>query len=573
MANIDTRNQDALAGAVYFTVGRGTEGGHDSYKLSIAGVTHRTWGQTSAVAANSGYSIGTIQVDLGQRGTWPLGSTTHRALRPGETTYVDGIIAQASAYAHRNHLTFPEDTSSLRADLLSHGDGARRRDGSHRSAIHFIDPGVRDSINAWASSDDGKRWIHAHIDYPQIREATQTATNILDRSGSHISEDRRFEAVNIFAKTANQFPGTLGRLENVLRNGGDYDRLLGEAEEIRRSVSPVYDGPKAASIAQSYENRYAADPNLRAAMDRAHAAVARPDYDPSNERRNPDVQSALTALTGGASRHATHDGLAQDDHGREARRHTAASPHPVHSGAPHAQHASHETHSSSSHAHHDTASTHRGAMTDGALRRDAHGADVGHYQRILADLGYAGAHGRPLSVDRQFGPNTEIATRHFQRDHGIETLGVIGPHTRDALDRAGSRLMTHPDNANHPLFARMLDKVHAAEAERGIPHGEHSRHMAAALSVAALRDRVQPDRVELSRDGSQVRVVQFSAMGDHAELNRATQPIATGQAAHQSIRESSERAAQTVLASVSHDHTLAHQNSQPEPVAHSGRAR
>jgi hypothetical protein len=60
MTNIDTRNLDALAGAVYFTVGRGTEGGSASYRLSVAGVDRSEWGQPGAVAANSGYSIGTI---------------------------------------------------------------------------------------------------------------------------------------------------------------------------------------------------------------------------------------------------------------------------------------------------------------------------------------------------------------------------------------------------------------------------------------------------------------------------------------------------------------------------------
>ena len=62
MTNIDTRNLDAVAGAVYFTVGRGTEGGPASYRLSVAGVDRSEWSEPSAVAANSGYSIGTIQV-------------------------------------------------------------------------------------------------------------------------------------------------------------------------------------------------------------------------------------------------------------------------------------------------------------------------------------------------------------------------------------------------------------------------------------------------------------------------------------------------------------------------------
>jgi hypothetical protein len=57
MTNIDTRNLDALAGAVYFTVGRGTEGGSASYRLSVAGVDRSEWGQASKMAASSRYNI------------------------------------------------------------------------------------------------------------------------------------------------------------------------------------------------------------------------------------------------------------------------------------------------------------------------------------------------------------------------------------------------------------------------------------------------------------------------------------------------------------------------------------
>lgn len=877
MTNIDTRNLDTLAGAVYFTVGRGTEGGSpaSSYRLSVAGVDRNEWGQPSAVAENSGYSIGTIQVDLGQRGTWPLGATSNRPLRAGETTYVDGIIAQAASYARRNGLAFPDDTTQLRADLLTHGDGGTRRDGSRRDTITFIDPAVRDSINAWAGSDEGKRWIHSNIDYPQVRNATQTAMNILDRSGSHIAEDRRFETINILAKTANQYPGRLDQLENVLRRGGDYDALLAEA----RSIPGAYAGDKAAAVAQTYEDHYAADPNRRAAMDRAHADVASRDYDPAGERNNADVQQALGAIGAGQTRRTGNAVLEEGKSGREVRKlesnlaglgyrdaqgqalavdgrftsetrqaveqyqrearlasvdgragpqtlgsidqsvrglqqqlntldirsangqplgvdgyygngtreavstfqqnngldatgiaddttrraieaaareraqsqpaaasrvdtpaHTpspapaqapdaprAAGPqsfddvmrimlppqngvtphmtsdfgprtingraddhggvdfnyvggqngvnlrHPVvHSpvsgvveygdgqgsygtvkirddqgnlheilhldsrsvratdpptrieaGDPigtmggrgpggasdYAQHVHYQmrdpngriidpeafwnerarTRSETAPEANTAPAAERSAspspasitpqpseaMADGVLRRNEQGPDVGRYQRLLADLGHVGTDGKPLKVDEKFGANTEFAARQFQREHGIDSVGVIGPKTRAALDTAGRDLVTHPDHPNNPLYERMLEKVHAAEATRGIPHGEHSRKVAAALTVEAVREGVQPDKVELSKDGSLVRAVQFSAMGDRPELNRATDPIATGQAANQPIRESSEQAAQVAnnVAAQQRDQAFTQQQSQQEAVTQAGRAR
>lgn len=854
MTNIDTRNLDTLAGAVYFTVGRGTEGGSpaSSYRLSVAGVDRSEWGQPSAVAENSGYSIGTIQVDLGQRGTWPLGATSGRPLREGETTYVDGIIAQAADHARRNGLTFPDDTTQLRADLLTHGDGGTRRDGSRRDTITFIDPAVRDSLNAWAGSEEGQRWIHSNIDYPQVRNATETAMNILDRSGSHIAEDRRFEAINILAKTANQYPGRLDQLENVLRSGGDYDALLAEA----RSIPGAYAGDKAAAVAQTYEDQYAADPNRRAAMDRAHSAVASRDYDPATERDNADVQQALGAIGAGARQRTGGNAvLEQGESGREVRklesnlaglgyndaqgqalavdgRFTAetkqavenyqrdarlesvdgragpqtlgsidqvvrglqqnlntleirdadgqalgvdgylgdgtraavrtfqqdngltptgiadeatrtaietaareraqaqpdvtprsdtpapatpraegpqsfdevmrimlppqdgATPHMTSDFGPRTINGRHDDHGGvdfnynvrqtginlehptvhspvsgvveygdgqgsygtvkirddqgnlheilhldsrsvrvtdpptrveagdpigtmggrgpdgaddyAQHVHYQmrdpdgriidpaafwndraraqgdatptpaaAAPARTDAMADNVLRLNEQGPEVGHHQRLLADLGYVGADGKPITVDEKFGANTEFATSQFQRDHGIEQLGVIGPKTRAALESAGSALVTHPDHPNNALFQRTLEKVHAAEETRGIPHGEHSRKVAAALTVEAIREGIQPDKVELSKDGSLVRAVQFSAMGDRPELNRATDPIATGLAANQPIRESSEQAAQVAnnVVAQQRDQEFTRQQSQQDAATQAARAR
>src|ERR1700756_1550837 len=159
MSNINASNRTTLAGAVYFVVGRGTEGGSSSYHLSIAGITagacDRGWGDASNVKENSGYSIGTIQVDLGQRGNWPLGATENRPLKRGEKTYVDAVIDQASAYANEHGLRFTVDLDQLRSDLLSHGDGK-----NNRSTIGFIDKDTRDSINSWMSSTAGQQWVH-----------------------------------------------------------------------------------------------------------------------------------------------------------------------------------------------------------------------------------------------------------------------------------------------------------------------------------------------------------------------------------------------------------------------------
>ncbi|MEV5121089.1 peptidoglycan-binding protein [Stenotrophomonas indicatrix] len=375
--NIDTRNLDATAGAVFFTVGRGTEGGGSSYHLSIAGITRGLrepeWGTVSAVRDNSGYSLGTIQVDLGQRGTWPLGETTGRALWPGETTYVDGVIDQASAYARAHKLPFTHDRADLRADLLSHGNGEGKR-----SSIRFIDAPTRDSINAWAGSPEGKQWIHTHIDYPQVRNATEVAMTMLDKHGNGIAEDKRFEAIALIAKTANQLPGRLDNLEAVLKRGGDYQDLRDQAAAIRQRT-PSYAGLAAADVAAGYEDAYA---RHSTEMDRAHLKVGRRDFAPANEASDPDIRVAL----------------------EQARSHHAGGGSQV-------------------------------------LKEGSSGRAVEKLEHNLHALGYGGAGAQAMHPDRQFDASTRQAVEAFQRDHRLNPVdGKVGPATLGAIDREARAL-------------------------------------------------------------------------------------------------------------------------------------
>ncbi|WP_099588712.1 peptidoglycan-binding domain-containing protein [Stenotrophomonas maltophilia] len=376
--HIDTRNLDATAGAVFFAVGRGTEGGGSSYHLSIAGITkglhEPKWGTVGAVAENSGYSLGTIQVDFGQRGTWPLGATERRTLKPGEKTYVDAVIDQASAYASAHGLPFTHDRADLRADLLSHGDGREKR-----PSIRFIDAPTRDSINAWAGSPEGKQWIHTHIDYPQVRNATHIAMNMLEKHGSGIAEDKRFEAIALIAKTANQLPGRLDDLEAVLKRGGDYQDLRDQAAAIRHSRK-FYAGLTAADVAAGYEDAYASN---KEAMDRAHLKVGRRDFAPATEGSDPDIRVAL----------------------QQAR----------------------------THGH--------GGGGPQVLKEGSSGRAVEKLEHNLHTLGYGGTAAQAIHPDRQFDATTRQAVEAFQRDHGLTPVdGKAGPATLSAIDREARAL-------------------------------------------------------------------------------------------------------------------------------------
>lgn len=80
------------------------------------------------------------------------------------------------------------------------------------------------------------------------------------------------------------------------------------------------------------------------------------------------------------------------------------------------------------------------APEPGMLQVGDHGPAVESLQRTLTKLRYV------VQVDGQFGPSTEIQVVGFQKQHGIDPNGKVGPETRRAMATANPR----------PLGARAL---------------------------------------------------------------------------------------------------------------------
>jgi peptidoglycan hydrolase-like protein with peptidoglycan-binding domain len=444
-------DSQALSGAMYFIVGRGTEGGSASYRLSVAGVTDAYWGDTTHVKANSGYSIGTIQVDLGQRGTWPLGSIDGKG-PPDQPSYVDAVISQSSAYAEAHGLAFPKDHENLRSDLLTHGNGTHGR-----TTLSFISTEARGSINAWAASDEGKKWIHSNIDFPQVKNATESAISMVDSAGTKITDDHRLETVAILTKTANQFPSQLTRFQTVLENGGTYEDVLTTAQAIKDQYA-YYDGPKAAQIASAYKDAIS-DPTRKESIESAQKRVAEKDFDPS-QANDPDIREALRAI--------------------------------------------------------GTGSPERSARPSQVLRSGSHGSAVDDLQNQLSELGIKGASGLPLAADGHFGPATQAAVEAFQRSHGMTVDGVAGPRTLRALQddviqaRTTSRMSL--SDAEHPgisLYTQALEGVRSIDQQRGRSSDQASCNLAGSLAVAACSEGMRRiDHVVMSDDGARAYAVQ-----------------------------------------------------------------
>ena len=470
MPDLDTHDIDSMTGAMYFVVGRGTEGGSASYRLSVAGITVGTsdpdWGHADSIKANSGYSIGTIQVDLGQRGVWTLGATDG-AHKPGDTTYVDAIVDQASRYATVHALPFTRDLAELRTDLLSHGNGRNRR-----TTLTFIDTGTRDSINAWASSEEGQQWIHQNIDYPQVKHTTQTAIDMLDEYGKGISESHRLETIAILAKTANQMPGALKTFQKVLEDGGNYENVLSTAKDIHRKLD-YYDGPKAAAIAEKYRDTYA-DPAMAATIDRAHAKVRNANFNPSQSSNDPDIAHALKAIDQGHREHQV------------------------------------------------------------VLHQGSHGKAVAELQNELAQLGLTDAHGRALEADGNFGPATRFALEAFQRSHGLQPDGLVGSRTADAVKQTtlepstlAALTLDQRQHPGHPMYQQALAGVSQLDATHGRLSDWRSFNLSGALAVAARREGLERiDQVILGEDACRAFAVQGESHSSQRQF--ASVDVASG---------------------------------------------
>jgi putative chitinase len=158
----------------------------------------------------------------------------------------------------------------------------------------------------------------------------------------------------------------------------------------------------------------------------------------------------------------------------------------------------------------DGAQQSRGEVKRREVERPAvRGIDVCHLQQQLTRLGYRDAHGRPLKPDGDFGDRTREAVQAFQRAHGIDPLGVVGPQTRAALRQAGHHpTPVDPAHPDHALHRQGMAAVHRLDAGLDHPRDEHSARLEASVTRLAKQSGLTViDHVVISRNGN-VFVVQ-----------------------------------------------------------------
>jgi peptidoglycan hydrolase-like protein with peptidoglycan-binding domain len=179
--------------------------------------------------------------------------------------------------------------------------------------------------------------------------------------------------------------------------------------------------------------------------------------------------------------------------------------------------------------------------THGVLLQGAHGAAVSALQSDLHKLGYTDAHGHPLKIDGDFGPDTRYAVEKFQAEHDLLRDGKVGRDTRAALHTAALANVVPglDDNRNpdHTMYEQALAGVKKIDADMGRPSDQHSANLAAALAVAAKAQGLTGiDDIAISKDGSRTFAVQ-----DALPLPRLAD-VSTALAVHTSIEHSSAAA-------------------------------
>jgi peptidoglycan hydrolase-like protein with peptidoglycan-binding domain len=211
----------------------------------------------------------------------------------------------------------------------------------------------------------------------------------------------------------------------------------------------------------------------------------------------------------------------------------------------------------------------RDPMADGVVKSGEQGDAVKAMQEKLGALGYAGADGKPLVADSDFGKNTRAAVEQFQRDHGLEVDGKAGKHTFEALDAATAARTqgqatppaaspaqanaapvsaptmadaAHPDHARYGQALEKLQGLEAQRAQAGLaPVFGSERELQNAAGQVAFETKVagmpQVDAIVARPDGAGVFAVS-GTLGDPAAQRVY---VDRAQAENQSVEASTQQ--------------------------------
>ena len=180
-----------LRATLYFAVGVTSESGYAAYQLAVAGDRAAT--PALEPADNSGYTIGTLQTDMGQH---------YRPNVPGGENVPRDLVNAYQNWARSTHpdwvLTDLEAQQTI-SDLGRNGNAIRAQQG------RAVDATVKSRIDSFLSTDDGINWVHAR-DVAQANKLMDRVITPLQRSDvyQNASADDQVRLAVIVGKAFNQ---------------------------------------------------------------------------------------------------------------------------------------------------------------------------------------------------------------------------------------------------------------------------------------------------------------------------------------------------------------------------------
>lgn len=492
-----------LRALAYFAVGIGSEGGESgrnvSYKLSFAGSIRN--GVMHPVG-NSGYSIGTLQTDLGQ--------------------HPEVATSLVVAYQTWARITHPDWVLTAAQQAQTASELGRNGRTIEAQGGRSLDVTIKSHIDTFLASDAGITYVHD-------RDVTQV--NLLMRPGSAVNQLRE---TTLYQESTLDDQARLAaivlKLENQAGNGY-YPRLI---NGIRNgTINSVKD-------AQTTVNGFL--PN-RAGRDRNG-----PDYVETGIAHALEATKVFNGLRGIDSRSPLHRpwqdlvNPAQTD--QDASRPNLSSEYVAIKGlflqkakAPMLidaldQGGAYGYNITDRQGRSRPQSTSLYASGDDFVVMDAAGVGKAYVGGAWSDVTRSnltrvsnqdetvdlninrdGSVERLLHVDpnapalrppqREVEPAPPLAPRAAtqsatgQHDLGNRAQNVATPGHALKLPM-DLRDQAHP---GYTAFQRTLGEVHRMEDARGIPHGPHSEQVAAALLVAAERSRQGITNVQMGKDG------------------------------------------------------------------------
>ncbi|KLD69681.1 hypothetical protein Y887_15600 [Xanthomonas pisi DSM 18956] len=180
-----------LRATLYFAVGVSSESGYAAYQLEVAGDNLRT--PLLEPADNSGYTIGTIQTDLGQH---------YQPNMPNGENIPRDLVSAYQQWAHgqqQDLVLSQQQVDQTIADLGRNGRAIRVDAGRP------LDAEVKSKLDTFLSSNEGISWVHQR-DVAQIDKLMDRAIAPLQRSElyQNASLDDQVRLATMVGKAYNQ---------------------------------------------------------------------------------------------------------------------------------------------------------------------------------------------------------------------------------------------------------------------------------------------------------------------------------------------------------------------------------